>query len=373
VTGVFMKKDGLMNSIKDKVFSNKRISVQDALFLFESDDIITLGELADCRLKSAAEAPREVYYSYNININPTNICRLRCKLCAFSKSPGDDGAYSQTAGEILSRVKKALKANPGEHIEAHIVGGLDPAYDLSFYESLLRRLKALSDKITVQAFTAVEIDYLSKLDKISADEVLKALKKAGLDAMPGGGAEIFNDEIRSVICEKKIKSREWLDIMKKAHAHGIPTNATMLYGHVETDSDRVRHLELLRELQDETSGFKSFVPLAFHDKNAIVKKKRYTSGIDDLKVLAVSRIFLDNFSNVKALHNMLGLKFAQTTLFFGANDLGGTSFDERIVKAAGACQAAEVSEADLVRLIEGAQKIAVRTDSTYSLKMKRSL
>jgi aminodeoxyfutalosine synthase len=213
---------------------------------------------------------------------------------------------------------------------------------------------------------------MAGLCKKSAAETLARLRAAGLDAMPGGGAEIFNDEIRKKICPKKIKSAKWLDIMKQAHEQGIPTNATMLYGHIETDRDRVRHMELLRELQDETGGFKSFVPLAFYDRNVKVARTRYNSGFDDLKVLAVARIFLDNFSYIKALHNMIGLKFAQAALYFGANDLGGTSYDERIVRAAGAVPAGTVTERDLIKTIAGAGKIPVRTDSTYSLKIRRS-
>jgi len=361
-----------MKSIKEKVYSNARIDAEDALYLFESNDIIAIGELAARRMQTSAPAPEEVYYSYNININPTNICGHRCKLCAFSKDAGDDGAYEESAVDIIQRVKAAVKSSADGHIEAHIVGGLSPKYDLSFYEGLLRSIKKISRKITIQAFTAVEIDYLSSLAGIGVTKILEKLKAAGLDALPGGGAEIFNDKIRSVICEKKIRTDAWLDVMKKAHQIGIPTNATMLYGHIETDGDRVKHLELLRNLQDDTGGFKSFVPLAFYGENVEVKRNRYNSGFDDLKVIAIARIFLDNFSNIKALHNMLGLKFAQTALYFGANDLGGTSFDERIARAAGAYSPGLIRESDLVKIIDGAGKKAVKTDSTYLLKIRRS-
>lgn len=362
--------DNAIDEIKEKVFADERITADDALRLFASDDIITLGEMAARRLKKAAPAPDEVYYSYNLNINPTNICELRCELCAFSKDSDETGAYSETADEILGRVRAAYKSSPDGHIEVHIVGGLDRRYDLSFYEKLLRAIKAVSRKISIQAFTAVEIDYMAGLGGISASETLARLKAAGLDAMPGGGAEIFNDGIRKKICPKKIKTAAWLDVMKQAHAQGIPTNATMLFGHIETDGDRVRHMQLLRDLQDETGGFKSFVPLAFYDKNVKVARTRFNSGFDDLKVIAVARIFLDNFAYIKALHNMMGLKFSQAALYFGANDLGGTSYDERIVRAAGAVPAGVVTERDLIKIITGAGKIPVRTDSTYSLKIR---
>lgn len=362
---------GPVAAITAKAAAGERITPREALALFASDDIISIGEAAAARLASTARAPEEVYYSCNININPTNICCLRCDLCAYSRSEGEEGAYREKYEAIIERVRSAHRADPEGHIEAHIVGGLDPAYGIDFYENLLRGIKGVSRNISIQAFTAVEIDYMARLARISVDETLGRLKAAGLDAMPGGGAEIFNDEIRRIICKKKISSGAWLDVMRRAHRLEIPTNATMLYGHIETDADRVRHLELLRDLQDETGGFKSFVPLAFYDKNVKVARTRFNTGFDDLKVIAVARIFLDNFANIKALPNMIGLKFAQAALFFGANDLGGTSVDEKIVKAAGAAPAAAITESGIISAVRGAGKVPVRTDSTYSRRTVR--
>ncbi len=359
--------------IKEKVYSNKRIDTDDALYLYGSNDIIAIGEMASHRLKNSTLFYNEVYYSHNINVNPTNICELRCNLCAFSKDFGAEGAYARSADEMIDEICAAYEACGDGYIEIHIVGGLTPVYNLDFYENFLRRIKKCGTKITIQAFTAVEIDYLASNARISIEETLVRLKSAGLDAVAGGGAEIFNDAVRSIICEKKIKSAVWLDIMKKAHELGIPSNVTMLYGHIETDADRVEHLRKIRELQDETGGFKSFVPLAFFGEKTAVRNTRYNSGFDDLKNIAIGRIFLDNFLSVKALHNMLGLKFAQAALYFGANDLGGTSFKERIARAAGAFSVEVIGEDDLIKIIKNAGKTAVKTDSTYKLKIMKEI
>jgi len=364
--------DKTLNPVAEKVMSNQRINQDDALRLFRSNDIISIGRLADYRLKSENNLPDEVYYSYNLNINPTNICELRCKLCAFSKSAGEAGAYELKLSEMIDSAKMLAHLNPDEHLEVHIVGGLHAPYNLDFYEKLLSEIKAIDKKMSIQAFTAVEIDYMAKKSGTDIKTTLKRLKEAGLDAMPGGGAEIFSDRTRKDICEKKISGEKWLAIMKEAHELNIPTNATMLYGHIETDQERVEHMKRLRDLQDETGGFKSFVPLSFHESNTRVKKSRCNTGFDDLKVLAIARIFLDNFQNIKALHNTLGLKFAQIALFYGANDLGGTAYDEKIIKAAGALADNGIVENDIITIIKAAGKIPVRTDSAYLIKNRRA-
>ncbi len=359
--------DKTLQKIEEKVYSGVRISSGDALRLFASSDILALGKMADfMRKKNASD---EVYYSYNLNINPTNVCELRCDLCAFSKDAGEAGSYELTFDEIMSKVKEMAGTDPEDLFEVHIVGGLNKKYGLDFYVKLLKAVKAIRKGISIQAFTAVEIEYLAEISKLEVSDVLQKLKNAGLDTMPGGGAEIFNKRVRDKICAKKISAKKWLEIMEKAHGLGISTNATMLYGHIETDAERVEHLEMLRTLQDRTGGFKCLVPLSFHQANTKIVRNRVNTGYDDLKVIAVGRIFLDNFPGVKALYTSLGLKFAQTALFFGANDLGGTSFDERIVKAAGANFVEGVTESDLIKIIKGAGRIAVRTDSTYTKKI----
>lgn len=358
-------------AIEDKIYSGGRIDEADALFLFGSSDIVGLGRLADLRRKQIAGD--DVFYSFNLNVNPTNVCELRCDLCAFSKDEGEPGSYERSIAEIVGSVKKLAGRDAGSLFEVHIVGGLSPKLTLAYYEELLERIKNIRHGISIQAFTAVEIDYLAKNARLTIDETLKKLKKAGLDTIPGGGAEIFSDRVRKVICKDKISGEDWLSVMNAAHNAGIPTNATMLYGHIETDEERVDHLSRLRALQDRTGGFKCFVPLSFYEGNTKVRRTRVNTGYDDLKVIAVGRLFLDNFTGVKALYTTLGIKFAQIALSFGANDLGGTSIDERIVRAAGAAGPCEgVSEKDLIRIIEGAGRAAVRTESTYSKKIRRS-
>lgn len=353
-----------LSAIENKVYSGKRITAGDALTLFGSDDILAIGKMADFRRRETAGD--EVYYSYNLNVNPTNVCELRCGLCAFSRDRGEAGSYESGIPEILERVRKIARKAGGKLFEAHIVGGLNPAYGLEFYEKLLPMIKKSVRGVTVQAFTAVEVDYFARLAGIGLHETLLRLKKAGLDAMPGGGAEIFAPGVREKICPDKMGAGRWLEVMRHAHEVGIPSNATMLYGHVESDEDRVDHMDRLRGLQDETGGFRSFVPLAFHEKNTRVERSRPATGFDDLKVVAVARLFLDNFRNVKALYTSLGLRFAQIALEFGANDLGGTSLDERIADAAGAGSHSGISEADLVKTIEGAERVPVRTNSLYA-------
>ncbi len=361
--------DKTLQKIEKKVYAGERINTDDALSLFASNDIIAIGKMADfMRQKNASD---EVYYSYNLNINPTNVCQLRCDLCAFSKDAGEPGSYELSFDEMMRKIKEMAGTDPKDLFEVHIVGGLNPKYGLDFYIKLLKAIKAVRKGISIQAFTAVEIEYLADISKISVPEVLKKLKNAGLDTMPGGGAEIFNKRVRDKICSKKISAKKWLAVMETAHGLGLPTNATMLYGHIETDAERVEHLEMLRNLQDRTGGFKCLVPLSFHKANTKVARTRVNTGYDDLKVIAVSRIFLDNFPGVKALYTTLGLKFAQAALFFGANDLGGTSFDERIVKAAGARHVESVSEMDLIKIIKGAGRTAVRTESTYTNKITK--
>jgi len=352
-----------LDRIEDKVYSGERITREDALALFASNDILAIGKMAD--LRRSQIAGDDVYYSYNLNVNPTNICALRCDLCAFSRDEGDPGSYALDAAEIIERVKKIAKLSHGSLFEVHIVGGLNPAYGLTYYEKLLKEIKKAVRGVSIQAFTAVEIDYFARLEGVNASEALRRLKKAGLDAMPGGGAEIFDESVRKRICRSKIGADKWLDVMRAAHNAGIPSNATMLYGHIETDEQRVEHMERLRALQDETRGFKSFVPLAFFEKNTRVRRTRAATGFDDLKVIAIGRIFLDNFRNVKALYTALGIRFAQIALEFGANDLGGTSLDERIVNAAGASVGSETSERELVEIINGAGRKPVRTNSLY--------
>ncbi|MBI5740032.1 MAG: CofH family radical SAM protein [Nitrospirae bacterium] len=367
--------------------------MDDALSLFQSDDIFTIGRLAN--IVAERKNGKNAYFIRNHHINPTNICVNRCKFCAFSRSKGEKGAYELSIKEIIKKLqgqgsgvkgqgskKKEFKIHnsqfkksrslplapcplPLSFSEVHIVGGLHPERQFDFYIELLRQIKKHFPHIHIKAFTAVEIDYFSKISGLALTDILGALKGAGLDSMPGGGAEIFNTRVRNRICPEKISGKRWLQIMEAAHNAGIRTNATMLYGHLEKYEHRVEHMQRLRDLQDRTGGFQAFIPLAFHPKNTKIDCAGYTSGIDDLKTIAVSRLFLDNVHHVKAYWIMLGEKIAQLALMFGADDLDGTVIEEKITHSAGALSGSALTRSQLIDLIGKAGKVPVERDSFY--------
>ncbi|MBL7049234.1 MAG: aminofutalosine synthase MqnE [Nitrospira sp.] len=370
-----------LKTIEKKVLSNKRLTPDDALSLFQSDDLFTIGRLANhaAHRKNSSNA----YFIKNHHINPTNICVNRCKFCAFSRSKGEKGAYEMSIAKIVNKLKKA-GGQRGKGIEAqrislpfsevHIVGGLHPEWSLQHYIEMLGSIKKNFPDLHIKAFTAVEIDYLAKLSGLSLKGTLLALKMAGLDTMPGGGAEIFSPQVRKKICPEKITGHRWLQVMQAAHETGIRTNATMLYGHLEKDVHRVDHLLKLRDLQDKTGGFQAFIPLAFHPKNTSIEGAAYTSGIDDIKTIAISRLFLDNFDHIKAYWIMLGKKIAQLALTFGADDLDGTIIEEKITQSAGALSGMAMTQTELVNMIEKAGKVAVERDSFYKpIKIRKPL
>ncbi|MEW6600134.1 MAG: aminofutalosine synthase MqnE [Nitrospirota bacterium] len=367
--------------IENKILSGKRISPDDALVLFNCDDIHTLGRLANH--VAVRTNGNNAYFIQNHHINPTNICVNRCKFCAFSRSKGDKGAYELSIPDVIRKlrvknsdisshkagIKKNLRipAPVTRHPfrEVHIVGGLHPDWSLDYYLDLITKIKTNYSDIHIKAFTAVEIDYFSKISGRSLKNVLLALKEAGLETMPGGGAEIFNNRIRNRLCPEKISGGKWLKIMKTAHSVGIKTNATMLYGHIENYEHRIEHMLKLRDIQDETGGFQAFIPLAFHPLNTKIAGAKYTSGIDDLKTVAVSRLFLDNIPHIKAYWIMLGEKIAQLALLFGADDLDGTIIEERITHSAGALSGTALTKNELINLIRKAGKVPVERDSYY--------
>ncbi|MFB3896572.1 MAG: aminofutalosine synthase MqnE [bacterium] len=352
-----------LSDLINKIESGLRLNRDDGIRLMQSTDILTLGYLADIVRKR--KVGDNAYFSSNININPTNICIARCPLCAFSKDASDPDAYTLTLKEIENKVKSVAQYGL---IEIHIVGGMHPSLPLTFYLEMLQRVKQINPQYCIQGFTAVEIDYLASLEKLSVKEVLIQLQKAGLDSIPGGGAEIFSLRVRQQICPKKISGTRWLEIHETAHQLGIKTNATMLYGHIETIEERIDHMLALREVQDKTQGFQCFVPLAFHPEHTKFKGLKNTTGYDDLKVIAVSRILLDNFEHIKALWMYLGPKITQTALCFGADDLGGTSVEEKIVHAAGAKVPQYLDKPGLIKLIEDAGRVPIETDSLYQDK-----
>lgn len=336
-----------------------RISDAEALELFNSNDIFSLGKLAS-RI-SRKRHKNLVYFIKNMHINPSNICINRCKFCAFSKSEGEDGAYEMTIEDAIAKARAVRDAVS----EFHIVGGLHPRMGLEFYSELFREIKKAAPGVYIKALTAVEIDYLAKESGNSPRKVLETLKVSGLDSMPGGGAEIFRAGVRNRLCPEKIPAARWLSITETAHKLGIKTTATMLFGHVESYADRVDHLSRLRKLQDKTGGFLAFIPLPFHPKNTRIEGTKPISGLDILKTIAVSRIYLDNFDHIKAYWVMTGEKLAQVALMFGANDLDGTVIEERITHAAGGDKSAMTVD-EIVHIITRAGMKPVERDTLYN-------
>ncbi len=348
-------------TIAAKVRNSQRISAAEALTLFNSNDLLAIGELA--ALANERRNGKNVFFNVNRHINPTNICVNRCAFCAFSRTAGEEGAYTLALDEICRRAKEAEAEGA---TEVHIVGGLHPELAFEFYEDMIKAIRKNSPSLHIKAFTAVEIEYFSRIANLAIEQVLERLKVAGLGSMPGGGAEILVEDVRQKICPEKISGQRWLEIIRLAHLAGLKTNATMLYGHLESTADRVAHMDMLRTLQDETSGFQAFIPLAFQPENSDLKLDiKATSGLDDLKTLAIARIFLDNFDHIKAYWIMLGEKIAQVSLAFGVNDLDGTVVEEKIGHDAGAQSPQSLTKEGIIRLIRKAGKIPVERNTLY--------
>ena len=348
----------MLKVISDRIKGGGRLSYEEAVGLFKNDDIFGIGRVA----AEAAERKngKKAYFIVNRHINPTNICVNRCKFCAFSRSKDEEGSFELTIDQILER----LSAVHG-FSEVHIVGGLHPDWPFEHYITMISAIRQKFPLLNIKAFTAVEIDYFSRISGLGLAEVLTKLKDSGLQIMPGGGAEIFAEGIRNQLCPEKISGERWREVMEVAHHVGIKTNATMLYGHLETFEDRVDHLFKLRDLQDKTGGFQAFISLAYHPKNTEIGGF-YSSGIDDLKTIAMSRLILDNFDHIKAYWIMLGEKISQTALLFGADDLDGTIVEEKITHMAGAMTGEGMTREDLIYLIRKAGKTAVERDGLYN-------
>ncbi|MFA7078496.1 MAG: aminofutalosine synthase MqnE [Syntrophomonas sp.] len=351
-----------MREIKEKVDNQVRLSKDDGLYLYETDDLLSLGKLA--RQKKLEKSGRHVFFNVNRHINLTNICVSRCKFCAFGIDDEHTEAYCMTAAEAFAYGAQAVKYGITEF---HIVSALHPDMPFEYYVDVVRRLHKEYPDIHIQAFTAVEIFYFAQIAGLSVREVLQTLKEAGLGSMPGGGAEVFNDEIRRSLCPKKAMSQDWLEVHRTAHQLGIKTNCTMLFGHIETLEDRVKHMVLLRELQDEAPGFQSFIPLPFLPGNTHMTNIRRTNAIDDIKTLAIARLMLDNIDHIKAFWIMLGIPIAQISLHFGADDIDGTIVEERIMHAAGANTEKGISKEEIIELIKQAGYTPVERDTLYNV------
>ncbi len=356
----FQTDDARLPPIAEKVFAGQRLSFDDGLSLYRSPDILAVGWLANwVREKMHGDI---AYFNVNRHINPTNVCVAACRLCAFGRKKDAPGAYTMALEEAWQR---AAEGYSEAVTEFHLVGGLHPDLQLEYFLDLIRGLKQRFPKVHIKAFTMVEIAYLAKRSKLSIRETIEKLKDAGVDSMPGGGAEIFADRVRHIICDHKIDGGEWLETARIAHQLGLRSNATMLYGHVENDEDRVDHLLRLRALQDETGGFQTFIPLAFHPDNTALDHLPRTSGMTDIRQIAVGRLMLDNFGHIKAYWQMMTAKIAQIALRFGADDIDGTVVEEKIYHDAGAETPQGMRRADLVRLITEAGRIPVERDTLY--------
>jgi aminodeoxyfutalosine synthase len=353
--------DKSLRPIADKVLSGERLSFDDGVTLYKTPDLLAVGWLANyVREKRHGNV---AYYNVNRHINPTNVCVAHCKLCAFGRDPGAPGAYTYALEEMYERAAKGIAEGA---TEIHIVGGLHPDLPFAYFLELIRGIKERHPQVHLKAFTMVEVHYFARIAKLTVDAVLMKMKEAGVDSCPGGGAEIFHPRVRRIICDHKVSGRMWLSMAKKAHRIGLRSNATMLYGHVETAEERVDHLVLLREAQDETHGFVAFIPLAFHPENTPLAHIPKPTGYDDLRNIAVSRLMLDNFDHIKAYWIMLTTSIAQVALRFGANDLDGTVVEEKIYHDAGATTAEFTPRAELERLIRAAGRAPVERDTLYN-------
>ncbi|HKV08532.1 MAG TPA: aminofutalosine synthase MqnE [Thermoanaerobaculia bacterium] len=352
-----------LQEIAAKVRDGVRLDEADALTCFTTPHILPLGKLADTvrrRLHGNL-----TFYNVNRHINPTNVCvyTYNCKFCSFAALPGESHAWEMSHEDVYAHA-----ANQGGHraTEFHIVGGLHPDLSLDWYLEMLRGLKQRFPNAHLKAFTAIEIGWFAKLEKISIEEVLRRMRDAGLGSLPGGGAEIFHPEVREIICDGKLDAGEWIEVHRTAHKMGIKSNCTMLYGHVERPEHKVDHLFRLRDLQDETGGFNAFIPLAYHPENNYMGLKYHTTGGEDLRHIATARLVLDNIPHVKAYWVMITPKLAQIALRFGADDMDGTIVEEHIYHMAGAGTSQQLSRSELERIVRLAGFVPVERDTLYN-------
>ncbi|MFO7559286.1 MAG: aminofutalosine synthase MqnE [Desulfobacterales bacterium] len=353
--------DKRLISIREKLASGERLDFDDGCLLYSSSDLIGKARLADGVRQQ--KHGKKAFFVYNQHINYTNICKNKCLFCAFSREKDQEGAFTLSIEEVGMQLEKRLR----EPIrEIHMVGGINPSLPFEYYLNLVETIKSIRPDVAVKAFTAVEIDHFSEIAGLSLTETISRLKKAGLSMMPGGGAEVMNERVRQKLFPRKIGKEKWLEVVKTAHLNGLTSNATMLYGHIETIEERVRHLIRLRELQDETGGFSAFIPLAFHSKNTRLSHIPSTTAFDDLSNIIAARLMLDNFDHIKAYWIMIGEKLAQLALSFGADDLDGTIIEEKITHMAGATSAKGQTRDQLIHTIKAAGFEPIERDSFYN-------
>ncbi len=351
-----------LGDIHEKIKSAQRLSTADAITLYNCNDILAVGYLAN--IVRERKNGHKAFFIYNQHINYSNICTNLCKFCAFGKEQSADQAYEMSVDDVAQKVRDRLH----EPItEIHLVGGIHPDLPYAYYLDMLKAIKNVRPDVHVQAFTCVEIAHLAEIAGQNLEKTLEDLIQAGLGSIPGGGAEVFSPRIRELTCEKKLSGEGWLKVAKTAHKLGLKSNATMLYGHIETIEERVSHLSMLRDAQDETNGFLTFIPLAFHPKNTEMNTISRSTGMDDLKNIAVARCFLDNFPHIKAYWVMIGPKLAQVALAFGADDIDGTVKEEIITHMAGADTEQAMAREQLLRLIREAGRRPIERSTLYEV------
>jgi aminodeoxyfutalosine synthase len=350
--------------VREKVEAGERLNAADGLALYESSDLLALGELAD-RARRQRGGGDEVYFVRNLTLNQTNVCRVKCRFCAFARSAREEGAYTLSPGELAAEARRAYEQEPFN--ELHLVNGESPHVDFAWYLETLRTLRGALPDVHLKCYSASEIHHMSTISGLSYEQVLSELKQAGLDSLTGGGAEIFSARVRKLIAPGKEPAENWLEVNRVAHGLGIPSHCTMLYGHVETLAERVDHLLRLRELQDETGGFLAFVPFAVHLENTRLDSDLVpATAAEVLRTIAVSRLLLDNVAHIKAYWIAMGLPLAQVALAFGADDVQGTVGREQVFHAAGARTETEQAAGRLVRHIQAAGRIPVERDTLYN-------
>jgi aminodeoxyfutalosine synthase len=350
-----------LEPIIEKVKNGERLTLEDGLTLYQTPDLLTVGQLAN--LVNQRKNGDRVYFIQNLYINPTNVCEAKCAFCAFRRDPDEEGAYTMSPEELLDYVGKRYNE---EMREFHIVGGHNHTVPFDYYLNTISTLKKHYPHITIKAYTAAEIEFFSRLSGRSIEEVLKELIDAGVETLPGGGAEILTERYRQKMSPDKASTDQYLEVHRIAHQLGLKTHCTMLYGSIETLEERLIHMIRLRELQDETNGFLVFIPLAMQPRNVNASIKRRTSAMDDMRTIAVSRLMMDNFPHIKAYFINIGTQLAQLATHFGASDLHGTLVEERISHAAGALSQQALTKDELIWLIKGANRTPVERDTFYN-------
>lgn len=354
--------DPSLQEIKEKVDRGERLTIEDGLKLYETPDLLAVAQLAN--QVNMKKNGNNVYFIENMYINPTNVCEASCAFCAFKRKPGEEGAYTMNEEDLLKYVSERWNDNIREF---HIVGGHNNEVPFDYYLDTIRTLKKHYPQCTVKAYTGAEVEFFSRISGLTMREVLEELVKAGLDTLPGGGAEILTENYREKMSPEKASTDEWLEVHEIAHGMGLKTHATMLYGSIETKEERLIHMDRLRQLQDRTNGFMVFIPLAMQPKSVNAGLKRRTTAYDDLRTIAISRLMLDNFDHIKAYWINIGPQLTQVALTFGSSDIHGTLIEERISHSAGALTSQGITRDELIHLIKGANKVPVERDTFYNI------